>query len=264
MATLDQISRWRNLLGKAGACCCLLLFLAVLDGLVARFREPPNVLQALPGMSLEINGPLEDEIGDLRDLTYASDSPHLRLIFAGAHKGYFLGGDMWRGQLRIDPQTPPGEYHLTVGVKGKIPARPLPPYRVLVFADPLSRQQSSKSLISRHTGLSPWAAAAYCLPAILLAFGGVYYLSQKRETLLARLGRAEIYRVASREGEWVIAFGLGTAQGLQPGSQVHICNAEGQEVARGEVEEANTGDSLAVVRSGREIRPGYIVFLHRN
>ena len=259
MATLDQISRWRNLLGKVGACCCILMFLAVLDGLVARFREPPNVLKVLPGMSEEMNGPLEEEVGDIRDLTYASSSPHLGLVFAAVHKGYFLGGDMWRGQLQVAPQTPPGEYRLTVGVKGKKPARPLPPYRVLVFADPLSRQQSYKSIISSHTGLSPWAAAAYFLPAILLSFGGVYYLSQKKEEFLARLGRAEIYRVARREGEYVIGFGLGTSHGLQAGSKIDIFNEQEQVVATGEVEEADTTDSLAVVRSDREIKPGYVV-----
>ena len=62
MASLEQISRRRNFLGKVGACCCLLVFLALLDGLVARFREPPNMLKILPGESLEINGPLQDEV----------------------------------------------------------------------------------------------------------------------------------------------------------------------------------------------------------
>ncbi|MBI4642359.1 MAG: hypothetical protein HY790_00370 [Deltaproteobacteria bacterium] len=264
MTTLDQISWWRNLLGKVGACCCLLMFLALLDGLAARFREPPNVLKVLPGMSLEVNGPLEEEVGDVRELTYAGSSPHLRLTFEAAHKGYFLGGDMWRGQLRVDPQTPPGEYSLTVGVKGKTPARPLPPYRVLVFADPLSRQHSYKSLISRHAGLSPWAAAAGFLPAILLFFGGVYYLSQKRAQILAGLGRAEIYRVASREGEYLIGFGLGTAQGLQPGSKIVIFNEQEQEMGTAEVQEATATDALAVVPADREIKPGYIVSLRRN
>jgi hypothetical protein len=240
------------------------MFLALLDGLVARFREPPNLLMVLPGMSLEINGPLEEEVGDVRELTYTSSSPDLRLIFEKVHKGYFLGGDMWRGQLQVDPRTPPGEYSLTVGIQGKTPARPLPPYRVLVFADPLSRQHSYKSMIYRYTGLSPWAAAAGFLPAILLSFGVVYYLSQKKGELLARLDRAEIYRVAFREGECVIGFGLGTDQGLRPGSKVDIFNEQDQEVATGEVEEATATDSLAVVRSDREVKPGYVVSLRRN
>lgn len=264
MASLDQISRWRNLLGKVGACCCILMFLAVLDGLVARFREPANLWKVLPGMSTEMNGPLEDEVQDIRELRYTSDSPHLRLTFSASHKGYFLGGDMWRGQLQVSSQAEPGEFHLTVGIMGKTPPKPLPPYRIMVFADPLSRQQSYKSFISSHTGLSPWAAAAYFLPAILLSFGGVYYLSQKKEAFLALLGRAEIYRVAPREGEYVIGFGLGTAQGLQAGSKIDILNEQEQVVATGEVEEANTTDSLAVVRADREIKPGYIVSLHRD
>jgi hypothetical protein len=211
-----------------------------------------------------MNGPLEDEVQDIRELRYTSDSPHLRLTFSAAHKGYFLGGDMWRGQLQVSPQAEPGEFHLTVGIMGKTPPKPFPPYRIMVFADPLSRQQSYKSFISHHTSLSPWAAAAGFLPAILLSFGGVYFLSQKRVDLLAGLGRAEIYRVAPREGECVIGFGLGTDQGLQPGSKVDIFNEIEQAVATGEVEEATATDSLAVVRSDREIKPGYVVSWRRD
>lgn len=264
MASLEQICRWRSLLGKVGALCCLLLFLALLDGLVARFREPLNVLKVLPGMSLEINGPLQEEVHNVRDLTYASGSRHLRLSFDAAHKGYFLGGDMWRGRLSVDPQTPPGDYTLEVGIQGKTPAKPLPPYRVLVFADPGSRQRSEKSLLRRHWDLSPWATAASFLPVILLSFVGVFHLSQKRERLLAGLGRAEIYRVASRDGAWVIGFGLGTAQGLQPGSRLRILNDRDQEVGTGEVKESTATDSLALVRSDREIKPGYIVLRSRD
>ncbi len=264
MASLEQISRWRTLLGKVGALCCLLMFLALLDGLVARFQEPFNVLKVLPGMSLEINGPLQEEVHDVRDLTYAGSSQHLRLSFDAVHKGYFLGGDMWRGRLRVDPQAPPGEYTLAVGIKGKTPAKPLPPYRVLVFADPWSRQRSEKSLLRRYWGLSPWATAASFLPVIFLFFGGVFYLSQKRERLLAGLGRAEIYRVASRDGECVIGFGLGTDQGLQPGSRLRILDDQDQEVGTGEVQESTATDSLALVRSDREIKPGYVVLRGRD
>lgn len=264
VASLEQISRRRNFLGKVGACCCLLLFLALLDGLVARFREPPNMLKILPGESLEINGPLEDEVGDVRELTYAGSSPHLHLTFEAAHKGYFLGGDMWRGQLKVDPHTPPGEYSLTVGVRGKTPPKPLPPYQVLVFADPSSRQKSYKSLISSHTGLSPWAAAGGFVPPILLLFGGVFLLSQKRERLLAGLGRAEIYRVAAGEGECVIGFGLGTDQGLQPGSRVRILDDREHEVGTGEVQESTATDSLARVQSEQKIKPGYVVCRRRD
>ena len=81
---------------------------------------------------------------------------------------------------------------------------------------------------------------------------------------MARLGRAEIYRVASRDGEYVIGFGLGTAQGLQPGSKIDILNEQEQLVATGEVEEATATDALAVAPGDREIKPGYLVSLRRD
>jgi len=264
VASLDQISRRRNLLGKVGACCCLLLFLALLDGLVARFREPFNVLKVLPGTSLEINGPLQEEAQGVGDLTYTAGSPKLRVSFEAMHKGYFLGGDMWRGRLLVDPQTPPGEYPLTMGVKGKTPPKPLPPFQVIVFADALSLQDSDKSLLRRHWGLSPWGTAASFLPAILLCFGGVFLLSQKRERLLMAMGRAEIYRVASGEGGCVIGFGLGTDHGLQTGSRVRILDNQEHEVGTGEVQESTATDSLALVHSEQKIKPGYIVCRRRD
>jgi len=261
---LDQINRRRLLLGRVGACCCLLLFLALVEGLVARFREPANLWKVLPGMSTEMNGPLEDEVQDIRELRYTSTSPHLRLTFSAAHKGYFLGGDMWRGQLQVNPQAEPGEYHLTVGIIGKTPPKPLPPYRILVFADPLSLQRSNKSLIHYYSGLSPWVVAPGFLPAILLCFGAVFLLSQKKEKLLAGLGRAEIYRVTHKDGEWTIKFGLGTDHGVKPGSRVEILDGQERTVGTAEVEEARATDALALARSDREIKPGYIVSLHRD
>ena len=264
MTSLDPITRRRLLLGKVGACCCLLMFLALLDGLVARFREPANLWKVLPGMAVEMNGPLEDEVKDIRELTYTSNSPHLRLTFSAAHKGYFLGGDMWRGQLQVSPQAEAGEYRLTVGIIGKTPPKPLPPYRIMVFADPLSLQRSYKSLIHYYSGLSPWAVAPGFLPAILLSFGAVFYLSQKKEKLLARRGRAEIYRVLRRDGEWVINFGLGTDHGVQPGSRLEIFDDQEHGVGAAEVEEVTATDALALARSDQEIKPGYIVSLRRD
>jgi hypothetical protein len=263
MASLDRINRRRNLLGKAGACCCLFLFLALVDGLVARFREPPNIFKVLPGQSVELNGPLEDEVQDLRELTYRGDH-HLLLTFSEAHKGYFLGGDMWRGRLQVAPDTKPGVYFLTVGIKGKTPPRTLPPYRIMVFADPRSLRQSHKSLIQRAGGLSPWAVAPGFLPAILLCFGGVFLLSQKKEKLLAALGRAEIYRVQPGEDELRISFGLGTEHGVHPGSRIEIHDDRENPAGVGEVQEVTATDAVARVPAGVEIKPGYIVSLRRD
>ena len=256
---LPQVSNWRQVLGKAGSALCALLFLAVLDGLIAQFRQPPNVLRVLPGETVQINGGLRGEVKDLQELEYSSDTKHLALTILALHKGYFLGGDMWRGQLTVDRSQAPGEYRLIVSVKGTPREQAPPPFRVLVYADAQTRLQSSPSLIQRYTGYSPWIVAPAFLPFILLTFGLVFYLSQRREALLLQQGRGEVYRVVRDEAGWAIRFWLGTAHGLSPGTRVIIRDEKDRNVGTAEVREAGETDSWAVVNGDQEVKIGYLV-----
>ncbi len=260
---LHQISHWRNLAAKAGAFFCLLAMLAVLDGLVSQFREPANVLRVLPGMNVEINGNLTAEVKGTEDLVFMSNSEHLTVSFEAVHKGYFLGGEMWRGELKVSSQIHPGEYLLTVRPKKAVPGQAAPEFRILVFPDGATLQQSRKSLIRRYAGLSPYGVAAACLPGILLGFGMVYYLSGRRESLLAQAGKAEIYRVLRRDDGYEVRFALGTVQGLAPGVYVDIMDEQGQPVGTAQVEETSSTDSVALAGTAREIKVGYLVTAHR-
>lgn len=256
---LDQASRRRNLAGWAGALFFLLAFLALLDGLIGQFREPANLIKLLPGLTAEIDGPLEEEVPGVQELTYFSDSDFLTLSFATVHKGYFLGGNLWRGQITASPRMRPGEYHLTVASRKSTSPVATLAFRILVFPDPLSLQLSSKSLIRRHLGLSPWGAAAACLPGILLAFGALFYLSTQRDRLLAQKGRAEIYRVIKRDGSFEVHFALGTAHGIQTGLELRVYNPRGKEVGLARVESVTPADAIALVNGVQEIRPGFLI-----
>ncbi len=127
------------------------------------------------------------------------------------------------------------------------------------FPTPLSLQHSSKSIIRRYSGFSPWAAAAVCLPGILLAFGAVFYLSLKLDRLLAQKGKAEIYRVIRRDGGFEVHFGLGTEHGVEPGLELRVYNLRGKSVGLARVEKAAPRDAIAVVTTDQEIRPGFMV-----
>ncbi len=256
---LSQISQTRNLLGKVGAALCGLLFLALLDGLIAQFRQPQNVFKVLPGETVEINGPMAGEVKSVQEVAYTSDSERLRLTFLSLHKGYFLGGDMWRGELTVNRDIAPGEYRLTVAPKGPTLEKPLPPFRIIVYADAQARRQSSTSMIQRFTGYSPWVVAPAFLLLILPAFGMVFYLSQKREALMARQGKAEVYRAVRQEEGWAIRFGLGTVHGVVPGVRVTVSDEQDRMVAAAEVTEASETDSWAMASGEAEIKAGYVV-----
>jgi len=258
---LNRVARWRNYAGKAGALFALLAMLSVLDGLIARFREPADLIRALPGEMVDVNGPLREALPSLKDLIYTSDSEDISISFLELQRGYFLGGNMWRGRLTVSPQTPPGEYRLSVMVWERPAAAPPLTFRILVYADPGNRQTQAKSLWRRYAGVSPWLAAAFCLPGILLSFGGVFLLSQKMEALLTRVGRAEIYRVVKKDGDWLIAFGLGSTHGVKVGATVTLLDPEGLPVGQATVVEVTATDAAAAVSTPQEIHPGYLVVL---
>lgn len=256
---LGQVNRRRDLASKIGAAFCVIAFLAMLDGLLVNFREPANFVKVLPGASVQINGELTDEANELQDLTFTSDSDQLKVNFEAIHKGYFLGGDMWRGRLIVNPDIPPGEYNLSVLPKRSASSRKAPAFRILVFPDALSLQKSAASLVRRWFGFSAFVVAAGCLPGILLAFGAVYLLSGRREALLAASGQAEVYRVTRGDGGCEVHFGLGTAHGISPGARVAIYDEGGQQVGTGTVEVCNQKFSMALATSDQPIKAGYLV-----
>jgi hypothetical protein len=259
MMNLGQVNQWRNLASKIAAAFCVIALLALVDGLLVHFREPADLVKVLPGASVAINGELTDEAHSVQDLTVVSSSDRLTVTFEAIHKGYFLGGDMWRGQLVVSPHLAPGEYSLAVLPKKTASPRKAPAFRILVFPDTLSLQKSSTSVIRRWFGISAFQVAAGCLPGILLAFGAVYLLSGRREALLAAGGQAEVYRVTKGEGGWEIHFALGTAHGMSPGAGIAIYDDAGRQVGTGIVEAANQKMSVAQVICEEAIKVGYLV-----
>ncbi len=79
------------------------------------------------------------------------------------------------------------------------------------------------------------------------------------EGLLAQQGQAEVYQVKKMEGGYLVGFGLGTAHGVQPGARLPLFNEEGQTLGTVEVKESSATDSLALIISDQEIRPGFTV-----
>ena len=256
---LGQVNHWRDLASKIGAAFCVIALLALVDGLLVHFREPANLVKVLPGAVTEINGELTDEAHRIEELTFTSSSDQLQVTFEAIHKGYFLGGDMWRGRLIVGPGISPGEYSLAVLPKRTISPRKAPAFRIVVFPDALSLQKSSTSMIRRWFGISAFAVAAGCLPGILLAFGAVYVLSGKREARLAATGKAEVYRVTRVDGGYEIRFALGTAHGMSPGARIAIYNEAGQQVGTATVEVSSPTDSVAQVTTDQEIKVGDLV-----
>jgi len=257
--TLTQVSIWRNWAGKAGALFCILLFLFLLDALTARLREPLNHLPCLPGQKVAVTGPLTERVGNLQELTYLSNSKNVRLVFDSVQTGFWLGGYMWRGRILVSRETQPGQYKVAVPTPKATQGKSASLFQVEVFKDEFSLYKASTSFTRRYLGISPWGAALFLIPFILLTFGVVFFLSQKAEGLLAQEGKAEVYRVSKGENSYQIYFGLGINQGILPGATLTLFNDQKQTIGTATVQEVFKDHSIAQIGSESSVRPGFIV-----
>jgi len=260
--TLLYVTRLRSWAGYTAAFFFLLIFAALLDGLIAKFREPLQVFHVLPGTVTEITGPLPETVKQITSLGYISRSPRVRIEFEMLQSGYFWGGNMWRGRLVVDPDTPPGQYLLTVKLPEGSSEKPPPPYRVVVFADAMGLRQSSRSIILRHTGLSPWTVAGSLIPLLAVNLLLIFRCSRRIENLLAQRGLAEIYKVAAGEGYHLVVFGFGTEHGLAMGQEFAILDPEGHQVGYGKVQDLTPTDEVGRTWINQDIKPGYLVSLN--
>ena len=255
---LGQASAYRKLAGKACALFFLLASLAILDGLVAKFREPANVLHLLSGDEVEINGYLPENIKKTDELTYDSNSSDIHVAFDAIHSGYYLGGNMWRGRLLAGKNLSSGNYTVTVRPKNFTRDKGTR-FQVLVYANPQSQQAAYKSTIRRLTGRSPYLVAAAFLPLILISMGLVYLLSRRIEVLQAEKGLAEIYQVIKGQGNYQITFGLGNKHGIKVGDRFNLLDPDGNPVGSAVVERTSDQSSVALATASRKIEPGFLV-----
>lgn len=256
---LEQATRWRNVIGKACALFGALFMLAALDGIVAHFRQPENLVELLPGESTDINGTLLGSIDGIHELNYASSSDLAQVSFEAVHTGFWVGGQMWRGKLSVSPQIPAGEYTITVNRKDAAGKKPSSIFHVKVYSDHEGFRRSSLSFARRFFDLSPWWLFSVSLPAALLALGAVYLVSHKRDEFLALEGKAEIYHIVQGSNEYEVAFGLGSKHGLRAGDRLVVLDGYGNHVGSLEVRDVGKADSTGVAGLDCPVKPGYTV-----
>lgn len=260
---LEQATRWRNWIGKAGALFCAIFLLAALDGLISQMRQPQNLVELLPGESVDVNGALSENISGIDALEYQSSSELVTLQFEAVHSGFWLGGQMWRGKLTADPHILPGSYHVTVMRKAQPftqpTTKPSAVFKITVHADHDSYRRSALSLAWRYLDVSPWWVFTVFLLATALVLGAVYFLSHRREGLLAQEGKAEVYHIRIKESEYEIAFGLGRVHGVHPGARLPLLNERGIPIGHVEVRDVAQADSTGSVSLDCPIKTGTMV-----
>jgi hypothetical protein len=255
---LAEASRYRSLAGRAGFLVGILLVAAMLDVVIARHRTEFNVMHVLPGQVEPIDGPLAEKT-TVEELAYQSDTPDLKVSFDETHTGFWLGGQMWRGQLVVGSQIRPGKYTLSVMPKDPVSDRRPLVYRVTVYPDYAIWRQNSKSYLTRYCGVSPWWVIVGSFGSLALLGGIIFLMSGRVDALMAQSGRAEVYRVRRVPNGYELSFGLGTDHGVHPGSKLTLFNQNGQPLGQIEVLEASARDAVAQGEFNQEIQDGFMV-----
>ncbi len=259
---LEKLSRLRKSAGKLAALLIVVFILAAFDGIISTFGRPPNLYEMLPGGASKINGYLAEDVGDIGELVYTSSSDRIQLTFEAVHRGFWLGGQMWRGVVEVSPGIDPGEYTLVVVRKGSEPQKNQAPFTIRVYSSAEEMRQAARSVITRYFGFSPWAVMAASLLPILATFLIVFLLSRSMDKALALQGKAVVYMAMPRQddgGGFNIAFGLGTAHGVKTGDHLTLLDKAGAPVGSVEVLQVMNDDSIALAGPGSGVEPGFFV-----
>ncbi|MEN6440449.1 MAG: hypothetical protein ABFD97_17890 [Syntrophobacter sp.] len=257
--SLEFISRWKNRIALLAAAFCVFAVICVIDGGVSYLREPFNTLRLFPGDTYSLTGPLAPGASSPDQMTIESDSHSLTISIEEIISGFWLGGKMWRGTLRLDPRIEPGRY--VVSVFGKEDQKKVGSnvFQVLVYADRTSYLADSKSLFLRNTGVSPWEFTGAFFALVVLCCVCLYFISGKRDMLMAENGEAEVYHVVADEPGFSVYFGLGERNGLKQGDRLVLMDPSGKVVEEVSVESVSEKDASVRVSPLSSVRPGYFV-----
>jgi hypothetical protein len=257
--TLEQMSRRRRMAGRLGAALCLVIALGVLDALIAHVRTSPYSIDAVPGESININGPMPERIKSREELTYQSSSDDLSVEIVRIQTGYWLGGNIWTGVVHLGQDISPQSHQFMVRPREVKQDETFPVFELTVHEDHASLRASAKSLIRRVVGLQPWLLSLLILPLAALTFYSVYRLSMQRSALLMAQGKGEVLRVKKVDNQVEIALSMGERQGVGKGTRIVLYDREGQPLASIEVVKSFSSVSIALAPMECPAWPGQLM-----
>ena len=260
--TQAQAEAWRDALSKLGTLWCVLLAVTLLDAVISKFREPPQVFHVLAGETIQVTGPVGDQTAKIDDLIISGNPPTVAINVDAIRPSFWFGGAMWHARVAVSSTTVAGDYPVQIHAR-EVPVDKVQALHFVVHADAASYQQSFKSVIRRVLGLSPWwLTLAWALCAVGTFFG-VYGLSQRVDQLLAQQGRAAVYLVRPGDEGQEIIFGLGSRHGLTVGNKLDVLDQAGRWIGFAEVRKVSEDDGLAWVNADCPVGPGAMVVVKR-
>ena len=182
-----------RLFGKISAIIFILAALAVFDALQNLIRHEFNSINAVPGERILVSGMLPAKASSYKDIEVLLEGdPGVSFAPFESYKGFWMGGQMWRGELIIAPDAGGEHSGITMGAsrneRENLPGRavltivdylplkkdasapenteeefgpqnPALVYSVLIWPTEEARQAAAISLFRRYTGFPPFGVA---------------------------------------------------------------------------------------------------------
>jgi hypothetical protein len=244
--TLEQAASARKRLGQMGALIFILFFASLLDSCVARFREPLFTVHLLPGGSALVDGQVDHDVKEPSRLRIEATSESVRLRIDRFQPSFWLGGNMWVGEISAAVDAAAGAYDLRVFDRSQPAQPPVAAFRAVVYPDYAVLRESHLSLIQRIFDVHPGTVSLACIAALVFVMGLAYLLGRRVDRLLADRGQAEIFMVKATVGGVEAWFGLGRRHGVEPGMRVTISGESGQPICHAVVQHVETENSMAL------------------
>ncbi len=139
--------------------------------------------------------------------------------------------------------------------EAEIPEKRITEYKIGVYKDISAYQTHLRSYIRRHWGIAPWWVFIGMLPVLVSLFVLVYYLSGRKASLMAPLGRTEIYRLKASGENLLIFFALGSKHGVKQDDIVSVYSPDGTKIGTVKVKEVFPDFSIATAPRWQKIKP---------
>lgn len=196
MIRAERIWRLQRVSGIMAAIFLSLALIMLFDGLRTGIFGASDV-RLVSGEDYVVTGPMPAKTERLADFVIDGNAEDgsLCLVPEAIFTGYWFGGGMWRGHIRVGSQPRPGEYTISVRDKFGEKQNPALVFKVRIFASPEDRRAHSPSLVYRWTGIDAYVLAA-CVGLLgVVAAGGNFLLGWKWSAILAEHGCGEIFRL---------------------------------------------------------------------
>lgn len=244
-----SLFRKRKALGIVCTFFCIVLSLALLDGLFARFRQPPHEFHVLPGSEIPVMGPLPQDIGSLELLKITTiPESGIGFSFTGTQSGYWLGGTYWRATVEIPKNISAGKYIITVEAPSPYDKKPLARFTIFIHDSPEAIRSASLSLFKRYLGVNPWVVFLGTLAIVFYLGIRLFILSSRIERLLKQEGMGEIYRVFinGESRETYALFSIGKNEKIIDKDLLEVIDLKGNIVGTVKVKELFERDGIGL------------------